>query len=110
MSEVNSKTVEFNDSNFDEMVSVNKIVLVDFWAEWCGPCRMLGPTIDEIAQETADKYIIGKLNVDENSSIAAKYGIRSVPVMIIFKNGKEVDRILGNVPKSTILDKLKAHE
>lgn len=106
MSQVNGKVIEFNDENFAEMISGDNVVLVDFWAEWCGPCRMLGPVIDEIASETAGKYIIGKLNVDTNSSTSAKFSVRSIPMMVIFKNGKEVDRIIGNVPKNTILEKL----
>lgn len=106
MSQVNGKVIEFNDENFAEMISGEKVVLVDFWAEWCGPCRMLGPVIDEIASETAGDYVIGKLNVDTNSSTSAKFSVRSIPMMVIFKNGKEVDRIMGNVPKNTILERL----
>jgi thioredoxin 1 len=103
-----NKVVEVTDDNFAEVISNDKPVLIDFWAEWCGPCRMLGPTIEDIALETEGKFVIGKLNVDNNSATSAKFGIRSIPVVIIFQEGKEVDRIIGNASKSVILAKLEA--
>lgn len=103
-----SKVVEVTDHNFAEVISDDRPVLVDFWADWCGPCRMLGPTIEEVASETEGKYVIGKLNVDNNSATSSKFAIRSIPVMIIFKEGKEVNRIIGNAGKSAILAKLES--
>ncbi|RYZ41887.1 MAG: thioredoxin [Myxococcaceae bacterium] len=84
-------------------------VLVDFWAEWCGPCRMVGPTVDEIATEYAGKARAFKLNVDDNPSVPVQYGIRSIPTVLIFKNGQVVDRIIGAVPKTTLTQTLDKH-
>ena len=84
-------TVKLTDSTFSQEVELNKgVVLVDFWAPWCGPCRMVGPIIDEVAQEYAGKAKVGKLNVDENPEVAMKYGIMSIPTMLIFKDGKSL--------------------
>ena len=104
-------TVNITDENFDtEVLKSNKPIVVDFWAEWCGPCKMLTPVINEIANEFSDDFSIGKLNVDENSDIAAQYGIRSIPCLLFFKNGKVEKQIVGAVEKteiSTILNELK---
>jgi thioredoxin 1 len=99
--------VSFSTSNFQEVVlNSDKPVLVDFWAEWCGPCKMIGPLIEELATEYDGKAVIGKLNVDENPDIAATYGIRSIPTLLVFKGGEIVDRIVGAVPKANIAQKI----
>ncbi len=99
--------VSFSTSNFQEVVlNSDKPVLVDFWAEWCGPCKMIGPLIEELATEYDGKAVIGKLNVDENPDIASTYGIRSIPTLLVFKGGEIVDRIVGAVPKANIAQKI----
>jgi thioredoxin 1 len=101
--------LEFTDSNFEELVvKANKPVLVDFWAEWCGPCRMVGPIVAEIAEEYADKVVVGKLDVDSNPEVSMKYGIRNIPTILFFKNGEIADKQVGAVPKSVLTDKLEA--
>ncbi len=101
--------IEITDANFDELViKSDKPVLVDFWAEWCGPCRMVGPIVDELAKEYDGKAVIGKMNVDLNSTIPTQFGIRSIPTLLFFKNGQIVDRQVGAVSKSALEEKLKA--
>lgn len=101
--------IEITDANFDEVVlKSDKPVLVDFWAEWCGPCRMVGPVVEELAKEYEGKAVIGKMNVDFHPNISVKYGIRSIPTLLFFKNGQLVDRQVGAVPKSALETKLKA--
>ena len=97
-----SKTLEITDSNFNNVISKNKTVLVDFWAEWCGPCRMISPLIEELANEYEGKAIIGKVDVDSNQESSIKYGVRSIPTILTFKDGKIVDRQVGAVPKETL--------
>lgn len=100
-------TVEITDSNFATILSAYDIVVVDFWAPWCGPCKLIGPVIDELSLDYEDSARIGKLNVDENREIAASYGIMSIPTILFFKGGKLADKIKGAVPKHVLEAKLK---
>ncbi len=97
------------DANFDETIKKNKLVFVDFWASWCGPCRALAPTIEELAKENSGKVLIGKLDVDENSATASRFQVFSIPTMIVFKNGVEADRLVGLCPKNRIADTISKH-
>jgi thioredoxin 1 len=100
--------VELSDSTFeDQVIKSETPVLVDFWASWCGPCRMLAPVVEDIASSYAGRLKVGKVNVDENQEITMKYGIRSIPTLILFKDGKAVEQIIGAVPKSEIERVLK---
>lgn len=104
-----SKPLELTDANFSkEVESSSEPVLVDFWAEWCGPCRMVGPVVEELAGEYEGKAKVGKVNVDNNPEVSVKYGIRSIPALLIFKNGEVVDQIIGAVPKTQIKKQLDA--
>ena len=101
--------VTLTDANFDEMVlKADKPVLVDFWAEWCGPCRVIGPLVSEIAEDYKDKVIVGKLDVDSNPEVSAKYGIRNIPTVLFFKNGQVADKQVGAVPKGNLVNKVEA--
>ena len=102
--------LELTDANFTEQVlNSDKPVLVDFWAEWCGPCRMVGPIVEELAHDYDGKAVVGKVNVDENQGVAAQFGIRNIPTLLIFKNGQVVDKQVGVAPKNVLESKLKAH-
>lgn len=103
-----AKTVEITDSNFEEVISSEKPVLVDFWAEWCGPCKMIGPVVEELASDYDGKAVVAKVNVDENPNVSAKFGIRSIPTLLVFKNGEIVDKQVGAVPKGVLSQKLDA--
>ena len=104
-----SKPVEVNDSNFDQMVLKSKTpVLVDFWAAWCGPCRMVSPLVEELAGEYEGRVTMAKLNVDENPQIASQYGIMSIPTLLIFKDGAPVSNIVGFRPKAELQRNLDA--
>ncbi len=101
--------LQFTDGNFEDLVlKSEKPVMVDFWAEWCGPCRMVGPVVEELAKEYDGQVVIGKLNVDENAQVSMKYGIRSIPTILFFKGGQLVDRSVGAVPKAMLAQKLQA--
>ena len=102
------KTIELTDANFDETLKSDKPVLVDFWAEWCGPCKMIGPAVEELASDYEGKAVVAKLNVDENPLVTARFGVRSIPTLLVFKNGQIVDKQVGAVPKSVLASKLKA--
>ncbi|MBL7842084.1 MAG: thioredoxin [Cyclobacteriaceae bacterium] len=102
------KAIELTDSNFDEVINSGKPVLVDFWAEWCGPCKMIGPVVEELAGDYDGKAVIAKLNVDENPQTTAKFGVRSIPTLLVFKGGQVVDKQIGAVPKSVLNQKLAA--
>ncbi|MEM3443082.1 MAG: thioredoxin [Candidatus Bathyarchaeia archaeon] len=104
-----NKPVTVTDSNFKEIISKQPLAIIDFWAPWCGPCLAFAPTIEELAQEYAGVVFVGKLNVDENPKTADNFQIFSIPTLLIFKNGKEVDRIVGLVPKKRVKDALKKH-
>ncbi|MCS7135511.1 MAG: thioredoxin [Nitrososphaerota archaeon] len=101
--------VTLTDKNFDNFILNNKLAVVDFWAEWCAPCRMLAPVIKDLAKEYAGKIAFGKLNVDENPTTATKFGIMSIPTLIIFKDGQPVDMIIGAVPKNQIKARLNRY-
>jgi thioredoxin 1 len=105
----NNMALELNDSIFEEKVlKSDKPVLVDFWAEWCGPCRMVGPIIDELSKDFEGKAIVGKIDVDANQEFAAKYGVRNIPTVLLFKDGELVSRQVGVAPKKTYEDAINA--
>jgi thioredoxin 1 len=101
------KTITVTKENFHETVGNNERTVIDFWASWCGPCRMLGPVLDEVAAETADQAVIGKVNVDEQPDLASRFNVMSIPTMVFFNNGEEIDRLVGVAPKKSILEKLQ---
>ncbi len=101
--------IEITDANFEEVVlKSNKPVLVDFWAEWCGPCRMIGPIVEEMSSEYEGKAIIGKVNVDLNPGVSAQFGVRNIPTILFIKNGEVADKSVGAVPKAQLVAKLDA--
>ena len=103
-----AKTIELTDDNFEEVLNSDKPVLVDFWAEWCGPCKMIGPVVEELATDYDGKAVIGKVNVDENPTLSGKFGVRSIPTLLVFKGGEIVDKQIGAVPKGILSQKLDA--
>ncbi|HNZ85029.1 MAG: thioredoxin [Paludibacteraceae bacterium] len=99
---------EFTESNFEELLQNNVVVVADFWAEWCGPCRMITPIVEELASAYEGKVLIGKVNVDEEGDLATKYGIRNIPTVLFFKNGQIVDKQVGAAGKNVFEDKINA--
>jgi thioredoxin 1 len=105
----NSETINLNESNFDqEVVHSDKPVLVDFWAEWCGPCKLIAPLLDEIAKEKAGALKVAKVNVDDNQSLSFKYNIRAIPSLLLFKNGQLRDQVTGVTSKKDLLNRIEA--
>lgn len=104
------KPIEVNDANFQtEVLDSTTPVLVDFWAVWCGPCKMIAPVVEELAKEYDGKLKVGKLDVDNNPEVSMKFGIRSIPTLMVFKGGKVVEQIIGAVPKRNLVDKVLPH-
>jgi len=101
--------ITLDDAHFTEVVQKHPLLMIDCWAEWCGPCRLVAPVIDELAQDYGDRLVVAKLNVDENPHTTMQFGVISIPTLLIMKNGAEVDRIIGAVPKQLIEEKLKKH-
>jgi thioredoxin 1 len=105
----NSSVIKLDESNFDrEVIQNEKPVIVDFWAEWCGPCKMIAPLLDEIAREKADAVKVAKVNVDENQSLSLKYNIRAIPALLFFKNGQLRDQVTGVTSKKDLLNRIEA--
>jgi thioredoxin 1 len=100
------KAIEITDSNFEKIIAGDQPVLIDFWADWCAPCKMIGPIVEELAGDFEGKAIVGKLDVQENSQVPAKFGIRNIPTLLVFKNGQLVDKQVGVVPKNVLAQKL----
>ncbi len=104
------KPIEVNDANFSQQVlGSDKPVLVDFWAEWCGPCKMIAPTVEQLAGEYAGKLNVAKLDVDANPQTAMQFGVHSIPTLLLFKDGRVVDEIVGAVPKRSLVEKITPH-
>jgi thioredoxin 1 len=104
-----SSTVTIDENNFDnEVTRSDKPVVVDFWAEWCGPCKMIAPLLDEVAKEKAGAVKIGKVNIDENQSLSFKYNVRAIPTLLFFKNGQVVDQVTGMTSKKDLLGRIEA--
>lgn len=105
-----SKPIVVTDASFESDVEkTDGVVLVDFWATWCGPCKMIAPIVEQIAQEHDGKITVGKLDVDANGQTAMKYGVMSIPTLILFKNGQPVERLVGYMPKERLMAKIKPH-
>ena len=102
-----AKAIEITDANFEEIMNSEHPILVDFWAEWCGPCRMIAPFVEQMSTEFEGKAIIGKVDVDSNPGVAGRFGIRNIPTILFFKNGEVVDKQVGAVPKNTLVSKLE---
>ena len=104
-----SEPVDITDKNFDSFITANRLAVVDFWADWCAPCRAIAPIVKELAREYAGKVVFGKLNVDENPETPTRFGIMGIPTLMIFKNGRPVDTIVGAVPKRVLVSRISSH-
>ncbi|HHU96620.1 MAG: thioredoxin [Bacteroidota bacterium] len=100
-------TLQITDATLDEVLQTDKLVVIDFWAEWCGPCKMIGPIIDEIGEEYQDRVVVGKVDVDNNDEATSRYGIRSIPTVLFIKNGEVVDKLVGAGAKSLFTEKIE---
>ncbi len=100
--------LQITDGNFDEYVNSGKPMVLDFWAEWCGPCRMIGPIIEELSQDYDGRVVIGKMDVDSNNDVVGQFGIRNIPTVIFFKDGKMVDKVVGATTKDKFIEKIEA--
>ena len=100
--------LQITQENYDEVLSSDKPILLDFWAEWCGPCKLIGPIIDEVSEDFSDTAIVGKINVDDSAELSSKYGIRNIPTLLFIKNGEVVDKHVGSASKKEISDKLNS--
>ncbi len=109
MSEMPNVPINITDADLDEKIKKYDTIVIDCWASWCGPCRMIGPIIDELAKEMHGKIVFGKLNVDENQMTSAKYQIMSIPSLLVFKNGKLIDKLIGAMPKEMLTKKLNSY-
>lgn len=98
--------LEITDTSFGEVIKTDKLVIIDFWAAWCGPCKTMSPIIDELAQDYEGKAVVGKIDVDNNPGVTAQFGIRNIPTILFFKNGEMVDRQVGLVPKPILVEKI----
>jgi thioredoxin 1 len=103
------KALVINEENFDSIINTDKPVLIDFWAEWCGPCQMIGPVVEQLAGELDGQAIIGKVDVDTNPNLSVEFGIRSIPALMVLKNGKVVEKMIGVQPKAELEKRIKAH-
>jgi thioredoxin 1 len=100
------KAIEITDANFDQIIASDQPVLIDFWADWCAPCKMIAPVVEELAGDFQGKAVVGKLDVQENSVVPSRFGIRNIPTLLVFKNGQLVDKQVGVVPKTVLAQKL----
>lgn len=101
--------LQITDATLNDVLATDKLVVIDFWAEWCGPCKMIGPIIDELSEEYKDRAIIGKVNVDDNDEVTSKYGIRNIPTVIFIKNGEVVDKSVGAGSKALFAEKIEKY-
>lgn len=100
------QAIEITDANFDQIIASDQPVLIDFWADWCAPCKMIAPVVEELAGDFQGKAVVGKLDVQENSVVPSRYGVRNIPTLLVFKNGQLVDKQVGVVPKAVLAQKL----